>query len=374
VDVAAYVHIRRTYHRRTQTGVGKHIDQMVPRLANAPGVNLRVLADRRDLTAAGAIPDDSSLAGLPCVGLPGRRWLEAAWVLADRPKVERWAGRCDWVYCPAEAYVSRRGRLAVTVHCATWVEPGPEWADDPFTRRGRWAMVRRLRRLRRADLVLTVSDFLRRRLIELVGISADRTVVVGNGVEDDYYTPGELPAELAQAVAGRPYAVVVGGLAPHKGVTELLAVADELARRRSPVVILVAGVSADDYRREATARDNVVQLGYVGVYTGLPALLHRSVALLLLSRYETFGIPAAEAMAAGTPAVVAHHAGLPEIAGDAGIVVDPSNVAAVADVVERLAADKAERALVVDRGRKRAEQFRWDACAARLCAALRQRT
>src|SRR5688572_4704292 len=128
----AYAQLHRTLYAGTQTGVGKHIDQMVPRLARADGVDLRVLADRGALTG-GEIPKESSLHGLPCAGLPARRWLEAAWDIVNAPKVERWAGPADWVYSPGEAYVATSGRLAVTVHCVNWFERELSWYNEPGT-------------------------------------------------------------------------------------------------------------------------------------------------------------------------------------------------------------------------------------------------
>jgi glycosyltransferase involved in cell wall biosynthesis len=375
MNVHAYVHLSRTYHARTQTGVGKHIDQMVPRLARANGFNVTVLGDRADMTPDGRIPPESSLHGMPAVALPGRRWLEIAWAFLDAPKVEHWAGRADWVYCPAEAYVSTRAKLAVTVHCAGWFEPNQDPLDDTLNPDSARRMAPRFRLFRRhADVVFTVSEFLRQRLKALIGIPLSRSVVVGNGVEDHFYTPGPAHAGAAQQIAGRPYLLVVGAMTPHRGVWAVLALAEELRRRGSPLVIAVAGGTAEPFRSKAAEHPNIIQLGYVGVYEGLPGLMRDSIALLLLSHYETFGIPAAEAMAAGTPAVVSHHAALPEVVGDAGLVVDPDRTRDLADAVERLHAEPAARAELVARGRVRAEQYRWDACGERLVRAFRERS
>jgi glycosyltransferase involved in cell wall biosynthesis len=134
--------------------------------------------------------------------------------------------------------------------------------------------------------------------------------------------------------------------------------------------VWVAGASEPEFVAAAGAHPNVKHLGYRGIDTGLPELLRGAAALLFLSRYETFGIPAAEAMAAGTPAIVSHHAGLPEVVGPDGLVVDGDQPDDVADLVLRLIADAPFRADVVERGRRRSLDHTWANCADRVCAAL----
>lgn len=372
--VAAFVHVSRTLHTWEQTGVGKHIDNMVPRLAAAPGVDLCVLTAQEDLTPDGGLPAESSLAGIPVrpVTWP-RRLVEMSWALLDYPAAERWTGPVDWVYCPADAYVSRRSaRLAVTIHSVLWFERELPWYRE--LRRVRWAYRPRYYRCKkRADVIFTVSEFLKGRLIDLFGMPADRIVIVGNGVEDGYFQASPLVGPLAVKVGDRPYVLVVGELAPHKGIDYVFALAEALLRRNSEVQILVAGTIKEPYSTQAREHPNIRQLGYVGLHTGLPGLLHSSVALLLLSRHESFGIPAAEAMAAGTPAIVSHFAALPEVVGDAGLVVDPTRPDDLADLVEMLHRDGRQREEYVNRGRRRAEAFRWQYCADRALAAMRAR-
>jgi glycosyltransferase involved in cell wall biosynthesis len=134
--------------------------------------------------------------------------------------------------------------------------------------------------------------------------------------------------------------------------------------------IWVAGESEPAF---AAARHHprIKHLGYRGVDTGLPALMRGAVALLFLSRYETFGIPAVEGMAAGTPVVVSRWAGLPEVVGPAGLVVDADKTDNVTDQVLALAADPAARADWIARGRRRSQDFLWDRCVDQLLAALR---
>src|SRR6267378_5613007 len=104
--VAAYTHLHRT---RTPTGVGQHLIEMVRGLWCAPGVELCVIAPRRQLDKAGRIPADNPLAGIPARGLPANsRLLEGMWERFDLAKVDRWCGEADWVYAPAEAYIAAR--------------------------------------------------------------------------------------------------------------------------------------------------------------------------------------------------------------------------------------------------------------------------
>ncbi len=371
--IAAYVHMQRTLLGRNPTGVAKHINHMVPRLARMPGVELTVVSCQEDLEH-GAIPADSPLRRLPLRPISWKRKLvELSWLFLNRPKVERWCGDVDWIYCPAEAYVAARtARRAVAIHGIDWFEPDVPWYNDADTVKDRRAWKTRFARFKSdVELLLPVSQFLAGRLTALFSISPDHMRVVNNGVEDAYYAPGPLSDHWKKITSGRPYVLAVGGLTRRKGAECILNVARELSRRNSEVRVLVAGNGEPQFDAEAKQLDNVVMCGYVSVSTGLPELLRAAVALCYPSRYDTFGIPITEAMAAGTPAIVSHYAALPEIAGVAGIVVDPLQPAAIASVIDNLAADNGLRQKHIAAGRRRAELFRWDVCAQQAHAAMR---
>jgi glycosyltransferase involved in cell wall biosynthesis len=373
--VAAFVHIRRSCLDLNLTGVGKHINAMVPGLAATPGIDLSVLGAREDVEPDGSWPKTSALRGLPLTTFRwNRRLTEASWALWRWPPAERWTGPVDWVYCPAEGYVAtRRARLAITVHCVNWFDPELPWYHHPDTRRQRRAFAPRFRRFRKdTTLVLPVSQFLAQRLTDLFGVPPERMRIVGNGAEDSYYSAGALDERWRQVVNDRPYLIVVGALTRRKGAEYILATARALLARRSNLQILIAGTGEPEFDAPARELSNIKMLGFVGVDTGLPALVRNSVALFFPSRYETFGIPAVEAMAAGTPAVVSHYAALPEVVGDAGVIVDPNQTEAVADVLTNLERDSQLRSKLVQAGRHRAERFRWSVCVQNVATALRE--
>jgi glycosyltransferase involved in cell wall biosynthesis len=219
-------------------------------------------------------------------------------------------------------------------------------------------------------MFLVVSRFLRKRMTELFGLDDARMAVVGNGVEEAYYEAGAGPAP-PPGQDQPPYLLLVGGLTQRKGARWVLALADMLRDRRSPLQLWVVGKGEPQYDQAAMQNPVIRHLGYLGVQDGLPQMMRRAVALLFLSRYETFGIPAAEAMAAGVPPIVSQYAGLPEVVGDGGIVVNAEDPEAAYTAADRLLHDAAYRADWVSRGRERAKAHTWDACADRLLEALR---
>src|SRR5690606_5298896 len=122
---------------------------------------------------------------------------------------------------------------------------------------------------------------------------------------------------------------------------------------------------------ERRARDlsNVELLGYRGA-TQLAPLMRRSLGRLYLSRYDTFGIPVAEAMASGATVVVSAFACLSGIVGGVVLAVALSRTDDVVAAVNRLLDDPHEHAILIERGQERARKFHWDNCAARLISAL----
>jgi glycosyltransferase involved in cell wall biosynthesis len=367
MKIAAYVHLNRT---RTPTGVGKHLIHMALELRRQPGVELKLLASRADLTK-GQLDPGSPLAGVPVLGHPlSRPLMERLWLLTGHPIADRWTGGADWVYSPAEAFVPlRRARFAATIHCVNWFEPELPWYDDPETKTARRRMRMRWEAiLKHADVVLTVSEFLKGRIQKLFGTAADRLVVVGNGVEEEFFAAGQMASP--STVGNDRYILIVGGLTQRKGAEYVFPLARELEKRDPKIQIRIAGDSEPRYAEQAKSHRNIVHCGYQDTTT-LPPLMHKAIALVFLSRYETFGIPAAEAMAAGTPAIVSGFAALPEVVGDAGMVVDVARPDLIAEAIERLAGDGEFRQGFISRGRQRAMEFHWSAPAGRLVAALR---
>jgi glycosyltransferase involved in cell wall biosynthesis len=292
------------------------------------------------------------------------------WRRINLPKIDHWCGDADWVYAPCEAYVAaKRPRLAVTVHDLHAFEPDLPWSGTPAHQafRRRWAeMFRPI--VRRADRILAVSAFTERRLVELLGVDPRRITVVGNGVDPVYFDPtgGPPPSELSE-----PYVLVVGGLTQRKGGDLVLGAAQALQRWMPQLCVGIVGFGEPELERKAAALPNVTLLGFVETER-LALLLRGAVGMMLLSRYEGFGIPVVEAMAAGAPVIVSRWGALPEVAGDAGVLVDAENAGEVVAAIAMLSNDAAVRRDLQARGRERAEGYRWDRCVERLVAALRK--
>lgn len=212
----------------------------------------------------------------------------------------------------------------------------------------------------RAARVLTVSEWAKADLVERYGLAPDRVVVTPNGVDDDLSPTG--PRERRP-----PYVLFVGGLQRRKDpVTAVRA----LARLDPELHLVIVGPDRGEGREVRRVVDELglgarVEVLHYVERDRLVELYRGAVALVFPSRYEGFGLPVLEAMACGTPVVAARATSLPEVVGDAGILVDPADPEALAEGVGRAVAD-ADR--LVAAGVERASGFRWSVTAARAAA------
>jgi len=370
MKVAAFVQLRRTL---TPTGVGIHTIEMCRGLHAQPDIDLKLLVSGKELNGDGRISSRFPVNDLPACSYPlSRVWMERIWRVLRMPSADRWCPGSDWVYSPAETFVPvKKAKSVVTIHDMYPCERDLPWSDSPehVAKRKRWESLMKCI-LPTADLLLAVSEFTKGRIVDMTGFDADRIVVTGNGVSEPYYNAGT--GEIQSPVNGN-YILVVGGLTKRKRGDSVLKVASELHQRGVETKIVVAGKCREYYAQQAAELPNVELLGYVDDDV-LPALLANAKALLFLSQYEGFGMPAAEAMAAGTPVIASHHAALPEIVGDAGLVVNPDNASQAANEVENLLRDESAQQQLIAKGRERAKQFTWQACVDRLVSALKTHT
>jgi glycosyltransferase involved in cell wall biosynthesis len=374
------------------TGQAKHAINMVLCLARRPDVELTLLAAKDQLTDDGRIPEGSPLHAMPVCSIPlPARALHFLWRTFNWQPVDRWCGKVDWVYSPTEMYVpARNARIAATIHCVNWFENDLPWSSTAENLQARRRMAKVFRPIiRYADLICTVSEFLKGRICELFQVDANRVTVVGNGVERCFFGDGQDKAAPLPPPPEQSYLLAVAPPHLRKGFNYLIQLADELAKRKSGIKLKVAGASfppnmtTDAVRRrwseevaslweQSLARPNIELLGYEGSET-LVHLMRQSVALLILSRYETFGIPALEAMAAGTPVIASRFAALPEVVGEAGILVDATQPAEILTALLSLHNVKT-REQHRQLGFRRAQQFTWEACASRLLASMNRRS
>jgi glycosyltransferase involved in cell wall biosynthesis len=165
------------------------------------------------------------------------------------------------------------------------------------------------------------------------------------------------------------YVLTVGSIEPRKNLHRLLAAWDIVARRRSDEVwLVVVGSKGVDRVFRSVELDRIPRRVHFAGYVDdarLAALLSGALLFAYLSEYEGFGFPPLEAMSAGIPTITGNRTSLPEVVGDAALTVDPFDVEAIADALERLLSDTALRADLARRGAQRAKQFTWSTCAAK---------
>jgi glycosyltransferase involved in cell wall biosynthesis len=248
------------------------------------------------------------------------------------------ARRTEWLLCPANLAPLAARNTAVVIHDAAPLRE-PAWYSTAYVRWQRFVLPRIARRAR---LVITVSEFSRRELRELLGVDA---AVVPGGV-DERFTPEAAP------MFDRPYVLTVASRTARKNLGAL----EETARRLRArgIEVVAAGGDRPQFRDDGGA-SAVRSLGHVPDEQ-LPGLYAGAECFVLPSLYEGFGLPCLEAMACGTPVVASNAGALSETCGDAALLVDPRDPSAIADAVERAIGDERLRTA----GLARAAQFSWD--------------
>lgn len=358
-------------HTRTfrRAGVSHYVEQLIQHLAQVDKANHYSIYTTRGL-------------GAEALGLPARFAVCSSRLPTINPRV-----RIPWEQFYAPWLLSRNGASLFhgTLNVAPFFAPVPTvitihdlaFIRFPYTfrayNRTYLDLATRLS-ARRAARILAVSENTKREVVGLLGVPAERVVVTHDAARAHFRPPD--PSALAdfRARRGLPeqFVLYVGTLEPRKNLVTLLEAYSRVIRS-CQVPLLVGGgkgwLYSEVFRRldELGLRERVNFVGYLEEEE-LPLWYAAATMFVFPSIYEGFGMPPLEAMSCGTPVVTSNSSSLPEVVGDAGITVPPTDADALAGAIVRLLRDASLREELRERGLRRAAAFSWRATAERTLA------
>jgi glycosyltransferase involved in cell wall biosynthesis len=256
----------------------------------------------------------------------------------------------------------RNARLTATVHDMTcWLMPEMHQAAN-LRADQRFAEV-----LKRADAVIAVSESTKCDVVRVLDLDPDKVEAIHSGVSRAFF---DVPAESRDAVRQRykltrPFVLFVGTIEPRKNIDLLLdAYASLPLSVREEFELVLAGPTGWAQPETLARLREARYLGYIPE-EDLAPLTAAAAVFVYPSLYEGFGFPVAQAMAAGVPVVTSNTSSLPEVAGDAALLVDPRSRAELRDGLARMLLSPDLRSKLAARGRVRAKELTWERCAAR---------
>ena len=213
----------------------------------------------------------------------------------------------------------------------------------------------------RAVSILTVSEFTRMQIVDWSGVPPEKVFDVRCGVDPAYHPGDDSYGLLA------PYLLCVSNRKRHKNEFRVVK-AFAMARLPAEILLVFTGeptTDLTDYIERFRVTSRVEFVGMVPEEK-FPPLYRGAEALIFPSLYEGFALPVAEAMACGTPVVTSNTTAMPEVAGDAALLVDPTSVEEIAAAMEQIVSDTSLRRQLAEKGLARAAQLSWATTAARV--------
>jgi glycosyltransferase involved in cell wall biosynthesis len=345
-----------------RTGVGESVSGFINAVATDP--HLDVIGFALSATGGGALRGR-----LPAGVSPGRRIpipasaLLRTWTRVDHPAVEWWTGPVDVVH--GTNFVvppSRQAARLVTVHDLTPLR-FPELCHPTSLRYP--GLIRRA--VDEGASIHTVSQATADDVMDHFGVGVDRVHVIHNGL-----TPLERPRRCNDAEP--PYILAIGTVEPRKGFPDLVAAFDRIADAIPDVHLKIAGPPGwgeDALAGALRVARHAGRIHRIGWTDDRSSLIACARLLAYPSLYEGFGLPPLEAMSLGVPVVATTAGAIPEVVGDAGVLVAPHDVPALSEALLLVSQDTATREALITAGIRRAGRFSWEAAGQQLALLYR---
>ncbi len=264
-------------------------------------------------------------------------------------------------YCPAKS--------AVTLHDISY-EAHPEW----FSLKDRF-FLRRMSKMaaRRADIILTVSEFSKSEIVKYYQVSPDKITVTPLAADEVFCRNEAICRDGFQARPyGEKFILFIGSIFNRRHIPELIQAFEKIAREFSDIQLLIIGanhtqpfIDIDKIIKETNknlGRQAIIREDYVGE-KDLAALYNLAECSVYLSDYEGFGLPLLESMACGTPVITSQKTSLIEAGGEAAIFVDSNKPDDIYDKIKKALADEDFRKERIRIGFENLERFSWEKCA-----------
>jgi glycosyltransferase involved in cell wall biosynthesis len=354
--------------RMLSTGIGTYVRNLIGSLKSCgEGLRIRALTLAEDVEWMRSQCHEVSVVDAPI------------YTIREQFEIPRAAHGADLLHVPHyNVPLLYKGRLLVTIHDLIHI------TDTTFKRGFRsltYARPMLTLATRKADHIVTVSEYTKAQIVDRLGVSPSKITVVHNGVCSSFHgiEPDKAFREVSATLGiARPYILYVGNLSPHKNVSCLLRAYALLRGRRAldhQLLIIGDGPKWKPGLLLEAARLGIrEQVSFVSHVSGdlLPQVYAGANLLVQPSFIEGFGLPVLEAMACGTPVVCSRAASMPEVAGHAAEYFEPTSVDDLASAIGRVLGSPELKETLRRKGPERAKLFSWDECARRTLEVYRK--
>lgn len=353
-----------------RTGVGHYTYYLLKhllRLTHDPGAPKREFIGFASGLSPVVLDDELDEFPYRRLGIP-TRLLYRLWSTFGAPKVDALLGGVD-VFHATNYFLppTQRARRVVTIHDLA-VLTMPEVCSPKIRR----VFGRNMRAFAAdADAILTCSEATKGDIVRLLDVAPEKITVAHHGPNEDLAAMNREHA--AQHIKERyefegPYILFVGTLEPRKNIPGLLRAFSAITGDIPHSLILAGGLGWQSIGLYETIaqlglRERVRLTNYIDDIGDLAALHSAADAFVFPSLYEGFGLPLLDAMACGTPILAANNSAIPEVVGDAALLIDANDQDALAEAIKRMLGDEALRESLVAKGHERVRDFSWTKCA-----------